>query len=1131
MMRTGTYRYLLLAAILCPGVSGPGNDARAQDPSFGKNKVIWKNFDWSYISTKHYDVYFYNGNYALAAFAAEVLEEATPQIENELNYRLRGKVPVMVYDSHNDFQQTNVGGGLIPEGVGGFTESFKNRVVLPFSGSYEDFRHVLHHELTHAFTFDMLYGGGIGSFISAGTLFQLPLWFAEGYAEYSSQRGMDYFGDMVLRDATINHYLIPLEYAGGFIVYKEGQSAIQFIVDHFGEEKLAELLSRSRVAISVEKGMKSALGLSMKDFDKEWQKTLQREYWPEMAKRKEPKELGRALTKHDEQGSNFNEKPAFSPKGDRIAIFSDKSDYTEVYIISAVDGKFLKRLVKGERSGDFESLHSYVSGLSWSPDGTQIAMVGKSGGKDALVTVEAKNGKVRMRKHLGVTSLLNPAWGPTGKIAYMGMVDGQADLYTYDLESEQVTRFTHDRYDENEASWSPDGRFIVFASDRPTDGTHENQTGSFAYGHYHLFQLELATGQVTPLTSGEGNDRAPAYSPDGKRMAYISDRNGIANIYVFTLEDGKSVPVTDILTGAASPSWSPAGDKLVFSSFNNGGFDIFLMDEIKPRGENGELEPTALALRKRSADAKAKKGDSTRVPAGPGSDPSPTKELPEPDSSALTTPAQAPDTGALAAQVPPTDSGWAADSLALETPADQSDSSRTTLTPERKGGHFGSLRFRTEESKPDSSGRPLKKADLTGDTVVILDPVDDSLLVAERVEAAKKAGQNNEGEYEVHKYKAKFTPDLVTGAVGYDSFFGLQGQSYLLVSDYLSNHQFFLATDVINTFDDANVLLFYQNSTKRNNFGIGLFHTRVYYVDNDLRLVARSGSNVFVERGRLFSDRFYGAVGQVQHPSSLFRRLELNFSHVYLDREYYDPNVDGVFEDSKNQATTAGISWVSDNTLWGITGPVNGGRSNFTLEHGLNLGDRSISYTAFNADWRHYFKLGKGFSFAARLAGGISGGRSPKRFYLGGVSNWIGSNLAREDEIYTVQNLYFSQLSYPLRGYAYFELAGSRYGLLNLELRHPFIDYFALRFPLGLVLSHVQGALFVDAGAAWDKGQALVLSEGAPGSRLKDLKVGYGFAMRANLGFLVLRYDVAWPTDFRIFARHASQYVSMGADF
>jgi hypothetical protein len=601
-------------------------------------------------------------------------------------------------------------------------------------------------------------------------------------------------------------------------------------------------------------------------------------------------------------------------------------------------------------------------------------------------------------------------------------------------------------------------------------------------------------------------------------VAYISDRNGIANIYVLNLKTGEDVPVTDILTGALSVSWSPDGDKMVFAAFDNGGFDIFLMEEIQPRGENGALALTPLAERQRRDAGEVESPDSLRAAPLDSAQPA-LARIPAADADASPDVADTNAGGVDSAAVAAADDARAA------------DTAQQTLTPRRANGHFGSLRFRSETPAPDSSRADLSKAALTRDSVLILDPKKDSVLVAQRVQEAKREGQKDNGEYEVKDYKAKFSPDVVSGTLGYSSFYGLQGQSFLLVSDYMNNHQFFLATDVINTFDDANVLLFYNNATKRMQFGLGVFHTKYFYVDNDERLI---GFNIqgqpVTQTGRLFSDRFYGAVAQARYPLSLFTRLELNLSHVYIDREYFDRDVNGVFADRSVQASVAGLSWIRDNTLWGLTGPTNGGRSNVSVEYAVNTNDRSISYTAFNADFRRYLKLGKGFSFATRLAGGASGGTTPKTFYSGGVPNWIGSTLDRPGEIYTIQSLYFSQSSFPLRGYDYYSQAGTRYAIANLELRYPFIDYLAMRFPLGLALSRVQGALFIDAGMTWDD-SGLIMTSTDPDFRLEDVKLGYGFGIRANLGFLVFRWDIAWPTDLNVYSRRARHYVSLGADF
>ena len=101
----------------------------------------------------------------------------------------------------------------------------------------------------------------------------------------------------------------------------------------------------------------------------------------------------------------------------------------------------------------------------------------------------------------------------------------------------------------------------------------------------------------------------------------------------------------------------------------------------------------------------------------------------------------------------------------------------------------------------------------------------------------------------------------------------------------------------------------------------------------------------------------------------------------------------------------------------------------------------------------------------------------------------------------------------------------------NLELHFPFIDYFQMRYPLHLGLSRIVGALFFDMGAAWSEHDGFKGATSRGGNRLLGIKSGFGFGARANLGFLVLRYDMAWQTDFNSVAPHTKHYFSLGADF
>src|SRR5256885_2331383 len=269
----GRWRGIVRGLAVLAALAALAPAARAQ--YFGQNKIQYRTYGWRSITSDHFEVYFYDGLDSRAIGVPDRAEKTNLVLPARLGHALGRRVPIILYGSHNDFAQTNVTPELIDQSTGGFTEVLRNRVVLPFTGSYEDLRHVVVHELTHAYMFDHLYGGSAASMIAGQTFYSMPLWFAEGLAEYESL-GMESNAEMFLRDGVIDGFLPPLAYSGGYIVYKQGQSAISYFVERFGEERLRDVLRRSRPMRGFDRGFERSVGMNVNKFDEQWRTWLKR---------------------------------------------------------------------------------------------------------------------------------------------------------------------------------------------------------------------------------------------------------------------------------------------------------------------------------------------------------------------------------------------------------------------------------------------------------------------------------------------------------------------------------------------------------------------------------------------------------------------------------------------------------------------------------------------------------------------------------------------------------------------------------------------------------------------------------------------------------------------------------------
>ncbi len=536
---------------------------------FGKNKIQYRNFQWHIEETAHFKIYYYKGEGNLIPFAKQVAEDAYKEISTDLNFEFSSKMPIIIYASHNDFEQTNVVDEIVEEWVGGFTEMFKDRVVVPFDGSYEDFRHVLNHELTHTFQYNILYGKGLQKLSRLYNRYNIPLWFMEGMAEYESQ-GWNSEADMFMKDAVVNNYYLSIdklsELAGGYLVYKEGQSIFKFIADKYGRQKIGEITNKLKLTKDLRKAIQDVLGIDYKQLSKDWEYSVKKRYWPILKDRVRFEDIGIRLTDHKRRKNFYNYAPAISPKGDRIVYYTDINDNISIRMISTLDGSSLGKIISAGKSRKFESLHLLRGKISWSPDESAIAFVSKSGGNDVINIYDFKKKRVVKRISPHLDGINAPAFSSDGKkIAFSGFKDGASDIYIYDLLTDETKKITDDIYSDNDPMWCSGG--VLFTSDRPLDGKWD-------YNSYALWYFN--DNGLFPLTKKMGFIYSPVF--DGDTLIYfISTYEGSRDIYSLSLVSKKIKHLTKTLGGIYSISISQNGEKLAAGVFSNGGWDVYLL--------------------------------------------------------------------------------------------------------------------------------------------------------------------------------------------------------------------------------------------------------------------------------------------------------------------------------------------------------------------------------------------------------------------------------------------------------------------------------------------------------------------------------------------------------------------------
>jgi Tol biopolymer transport system component len=555
---------------------------------FGRNKVQYQSFDFKVLKTEHFDIYFYPDEQQAADQAARMAERWLTRLSTVFRHELSGRQPLILYASPSEFQQTNAIGGDLGEGTGGVTEALRRRIVLPVGGTLEDLNHVIGHELVHAFQYDMTGSGRPTSLGALPAATALPLWFIEGMAEYMSLGPVDAPTAMWMRGAvqdTARDSLPSFRQLDDprFFPYRYGHALLAYVAGHWGDQAIGQLLRQAARRRGVDQAIRQVLSMNPDTLVARWHTEVHQAYQPLMAEARPPETLGPRIVAA-QGNSRYNIAPSLSPDGSRMMYLSDRDLFSiDLFLADARTGKVERQITKTAVDPHFQSLEFIESSGSWSPDGKRFAFAGLSGGHPVLVLYDVdRNKREREIKFTELGQILNPSWSPDGRsVAFTGLAGGFTDLYVFDLQSNQLRRLTNDAFADLQPAWSPDGKTLAFATDRFNTQLNVLKLGPIALG-----LIDMSSGRVRRLADG-GSVRQlnPQWAPDGTSLYFLSDPDGITNVYRVALGSGQVSQVTDVFTGISgitetSPALSVAqrSGRLMYSVFRSNGYDLYAIE-------------------------------------------------------------------------------------------------------------------------------------------------------------------------------------------------------------------------------------------------------------------------------------------------------------------------------------------------------------------------------------------------------------------------------------------------------------------------------------------------------------------------------------------------------------------------
>ncbi|HXB39633.1 MAG TPA: hypothetical protein VNZ49_03775 [Bacteroidia bacterium] len=1105
-MPTFFKKYALFAALFFPTLFY-GQFYYGLQQEFGKSRVQYQPFYWTYYGFDRYQVYLYEGCEDIAKYVSYRTEYHLKDLEKKLDHQIDDKLQILVYSNQGDFRQTNLGLSTDETtNTGGTTKIVGTKMSVFFDGSHANLDKQIRAGIAEILINDLLYGGRTRDVIRNSALLVVPDWFKNGLISYLSEPWNTDL-DNVINDGIANDRYFNFNKLDAKESAVAGHALWHYIADTYGESSIANILYMTKVSRKVENAFLFILGTNSQGLVFEWIDSRMRNTANNDTTRTLPN--SDPLVLRPKTSKDYYQLK-ISPDGQKVVYVTNQMTQYRVYLQDLTTGK-KKRIAK--KNPKIERLNDLTYPLlAWHPGGQAFAMIHEKKGIIYLTTYNVENHDKFSKPITGIEKVIDFSYSPDGKKIVFSAVKkskGQSDIFVYQINAGGLEQITNDSWDDNNPRFIGKGNMIVFSSNRQHDTLKESENSRYdldesKYNDIFLYDYKTKSKHLYRVTDTKRiNETNPGDFYEG-HFTYLSDQNGIKNRFVAKLDSVISFVDTSehyryVFNAHAVSNYKynvlendinlKAG-KMAEVFFHDGNQYMYISSIDKSMTEK-------ITLLKNTFYRRSTLYGQSR--ASNGSNPSNTPPPP----------------------------------LKNETPVKKDSTAKVDID---------NYNFKGTNPPPTNTGTTSSTVSTATNTII-----------------TGMATQNSNGDFKFpikQNYYVNFAVDQVIAQLD-NSFLATSYQpfSYYYVNPGFSVLTKMAASDLFEDYRIVGGFRFNLNITGINaEYFISIENRKKLW---DKQLVLHRLALPHSLNTNMYSDVSYAyLVKSLTHDVQYKLKYPINeVSSVkgtlyYRNDRYVFKAQDDFTLPLKNQYDNwAGIKgeYVFDNTRARGLNLYNGWRLKIFGEYYRQINVDSLTkrhdLVVFGADIRHYLKIHRSLIWANRLAGSTSFGTDKLCYYLGGTDNWVGAKFNTQQEIKHAQTYAFQAIATNMRGFQQNARNGNNFVVLNSELRWPIFQYFANHPISSDFFNNFQVVGFGDVGMCWyganpfsDENTlnkysfyknpvTVIIYE-----KKQPIIAGYGFGLRSRIFGYFVRVDFAWGVDNYTQQNRMTTF-SLGTDF